>query len=103
MTEYDSESSGQPGSESERANEPVQNDSAASGSSERGTTSATVLRFVSMGTELAAFTLTFTAIGYFLDSYVFRSGARYATAIGTLIGFVLGMIRFITVVRRHPN
>lgn len=60
------------------------------------------LRFATLGTELAAFTLTFTAIGYFLDT-IRHHDHRYATAIGTLIGFTLGLVRFIVMVRKDQN
>lgn len=52
------------------------------------------LRNVGLGMELAAFTLVFTGVGYWIDS----SGDHekpLATALATLVGFTLGMIRFI--------
>jgi F0F1-type ATP synthase assembly protein I len=61
-----------------------------------------VLRFATLGTELAAFTLSGTAVGYFLDS-ARGHGKPYATALGTLIGFVLGMVRFIRIAMKAQH
>jgi F0F1-type ATP synthase assembly protein I len=58
-----------------------------------------VLRLAGLGTELAGFTLVFLGIGYFVDS-IGRHDTGWATAFGTLIGFTLGMIRFIRQVRK---
>ncbi len=53
-----------------------------------------MFRLVGLGTELSAFTLTVAGIGYWIDSA--RGHERfYATAAGAVIGFILGMIRFI--------
>ncbi len=52
------------------------------------------LRLAGLGMELAAFTLVMTGIGYWIDSHR-QHEKPYYTAAGTLIGFVLGMIRFI--------
>ena len=58
-----------------------------------------VLRFAGLGTELAVSTLAIAGIGYFVDS-VRGHEKPYATAFGTLIGFTLGMVRFIHQVRK---
>jgi F0F1-type ATP synthase assembly protein I len=58
------------------------------------------LRFVGLGLELATFTLLFTGIGYWVDSGR-QHETPYATAAGALIGFVLGMIRFVFQVRKR--
>lgn len=52
------------------------------------------LRLIGLGMELAAFTLVFTAIGYWID-WSRQHDTPYATALLALIGFVLGMVRFI--------
>jgi F0F1-type ATP synthase assembly protein I len=51
-------------------------------------------RFVGWGMELAGFTLVFAGVGYFVDSTL-QLPKSYATAAGTLLGFTIGMIRFI--------
>ena len=59
---------------------------------------AVVYRFLGLGSELAGFTLVFAGLGHLIDS----SGEfpkPYATAGGALIGFALGMARFIYQVR----
>ena len=58
-----------------------------------------VLRLAGMGTELAGITLVFMGVGYLVDS-VRGHETGYAAAFGTLIGFTLGMIRFIRDVRK---
>ena len=62
------------------------------------------LRFVGLGMELATFTLVPMGIGYWIDSGR-QHETPYATAAGALIGFVLGMIRFVVQVtkRRDPG
>ena len=58
------------------------------------------LRFVGLGSELAAYTLVLAGFGYWIDSA--RQHAKpYAAAIGVLIGFTLGMIRVIQVARKN--
>lgn len=52
------------------------------------------LRFAGMGMELATFTLLLTGIGYWFDSHR-QHETPYGAAAGALIGFVLGMIRFV--------
>ena len=49
---------------------------------------------IGLGTELAGFTLVLTGIGYWIDA-ARQHETPYASAAGALIGFVLGMIRFI--------
>lgn len=61
-----------------------------------------MFRFVGLGTELSGFTLVFAGIGHLID----RSGdysKPYATALGALIGFSLGMIRFIWQVQQSND
>ena len=53
-----------------------------------------VFRFIGMGTELAGFTLFVAGVGYVIDSFS-DYPKPYGTAIGALIGFTLGMVRFI--------
>ena len=55
-------------------------------------------RFLGLGSELAGFTLIFAGLGYLIDS-ANQFPKPYATAGGALIGFVLGMARFIYQVR----
>jgi F0F1-type ATP synthase assembly protein I len=63
---------------------------------------AAVFRFLGLGTELAGFTLGCAGLGYLIDlSAGFPK--PYATAAGALIGFTLGMIRFVVQVRRSDN
>jgi F0F1-type ATP synthase assembly protein I len=57
------------------------------------------MRLLGLGTELAGFTLIFLGAGYFVDS-VRAHQTPYATAFGTMIGFTLGMIRFILQVNK---
>lgn len=56
-------------------------------------------RFVGAGIELAAFASVFAWIGYVIDG---RLGNQklIATAIGALIGFSLGLVRFIVFATR---
>ncbi len=67
--------------------------------SSRSKTQSGVLRLAGLGTELAGITLAFMGVGYLVDS-VRGHDTGYATALGTLIGFTLGMIRFIREVRK---
>ena len=56
-------------------------------------------RYAVLGTELAASTLAFAGIGYAIDRA--RGHQKlYATAAGTLVGFVYGMYRFVSEVQR---
>lgn len=57
-----------------------------------------VLRFVGLGTELAGFTLVFAGIGHLLDNGL-QTSKPYASALAALVGFTLGMVRFIQQVR----
>lgn len=59
-------------------------------------------RFLGLGTELAAYTLASAAGGYVIDAARGHRSA-YATAFGTLIGFALGMTRFIREVRMYDD
>ncbi len=59
---------------------------------------SSVMRLLGLGTELAGFTIVVMGIGYAVDSARGHE-TRYATALGALIGFTLGMIRFIRNVR----
>jgi F0F1-type ATP synthase assembly protein I len=103
LTENDSKPSERREPESQLSRETIRSEVPEPESSHRkSTSSGAVLRFATLGTELAAFTLTFTAIGYFLDSYRGHDH-RYATAFGTLIGFTLGLVRFISMVRKDQN
>ncbi len=52
------------------------------------------MRFAGMGLELATFTLVMAGLGYWIDSYR-QHETPYGLAVGTLIGFVMGMTRFI--------
>ncbi len=52
------------------------------------------LRFAGLGIELATSTLLFAGIGYLVD-WMLALPKSYATAAGTLVGFTIGMIRFI--------
>jgi F0F1-type ATP synthase assembly protein I len=60
------------------------------------------LRFVGLGSELAAYTLVLAGFGYWIDS-ARQHTKPYATAIGALIGFTLGMIRVIQVARKNAE
>ena len=51
-------------------------------------------RFLGLGGELAGFTLIFAGLGYLIDS-ASEFPKPYVTAGGALLGFVLGMARFI--------
>ena len=62
-------------------------------------TQTQVLRLAGLGTELAGITLAFLGLGYVVDSAL-GNDTGYATALATLIGFTLGMIRFILQVRK---
>lgn len=62
---------------------------------------ATVFQFIGLGSELATFTLVGTGIGYAIDA-ASDNAKPLATAGATLIGFTLGMIRFIGQVRKSP-
>ena len=53
-----------------------------------------MLRIAGLGLKLASSTLVFAGIGYLVDSF-FQLEKSYAMAGGALIGFALGMIRFI--------
>ena len=55
-------------------------------------------RLAGLGAELAGVTVVFMAAGYLVDSLRGHQ-TGYATAAGTLIGFLLGMVRFIRDVR----
>lgn len=60
------------------------------------------LRFAGLGMELASYTLVIAGFGYWIDSA--RQHAKpYATAIGALIGFTLGMFRVIQVARKNAE
>ena len=61
-----------------------------------------VLRLVGLGTELAGFTLVTMALAYGLASAL-SLDTRLATALGALIGFTLGMVRFIRSVTSLGN
>jgi F0F1-type ATP synthase assembly protein I len=63
---------------------------------------AVVYRFLGLGSELAGFTLVFAGLGYLIDS-AGEFPKPYATAGGALIGFVLGMARFIYQVRNSDR
>jgi F0F1-type ATP synthase assembly protein I len=89
VPENDSTPSGRPESEAQSDRE-----ANASEPSPKPKVHGTVLRFATLGTELAACTLSGTAVGYFLDS-ARGHDKPYATGLGTLIGFTLGMVRFI--------
>jgi hypothetical protein len=49
---------------------------------------------VGLGTELAGFTLVFAGFGHLVD-WASELPKPYGTALGALIGFSLGMARFI--------
>ena len=54
------------------------------------------LRFVGAGFELAAITLLFVSIGIGFDKW--HGNARHlGTALGSMLGFSLGMVRFIVI------
>ncbi len=59
-------------------------------------------RFVGLGSELATYTLVLAGFGYWIDS-ARQHTKPYATAIGALIGFTLGMIRVIQVARKNAE
>jgi F0F1-type ATP synthase assembly protein I len=61
-----------------------------------------VFRFVGMGTELAGFTLVVAGLGYLLDR-IGQNPKPYGTALGALIGFSLGMVRFIQQARTSDD
>ncbi len=55
---------------------------------------STMFRFAGLGIELATSTLLFAGIGYFVD-WLLELEKSYGTAAGTLVGFTIGMFRFI--------
>lgn len=55
---------------------------------------STLFRFVGLGMELAGFTLVLAGLGYWVDSNL-HLAKPFATALGALIGFTVGMVRFI--------
>ena len=57
------------------------------------------LRLAGLGMELATFTLVCTGFGYWVDSYR-QHATPYGSAAGALIGFALGMIRFVIQARK---
>ena len=61
-----------------------------------------VFRFIGMGTELAGFTLFVAGVVYVIDSFS-ESPKPYGTAFGALIGFTLGMVRFIRQARQSQD
>ncbi len=61
-----------------------------------------VFRFVGLGTELAGFTLVFAGLGYLADR-TFQNPKPYGTALGAMIGFSLGMMRFIQQARTSDD
>ena len=61
-----------------------------------------VFRFVGLGTELAGFTLVFAGLGYLMDKFG-QNPKPYGTALGALIGFSLGMVRFIQQARKSDD
>ena len=92
-----------PHSESSRDSD--SHDESASGQGDDVTSRASraaVYRFLGLGSELAGFTLVFAGLGYLIDS-VSQFPKPYATAGGALIGFVLGMARFIYQVRNSDR
>ncbi len=60
------------------------------------------MRLVGLGTELATFTLVIAGLGYVLDWYR-QHETPYGLAGGTLIGFILGMTRFIMQAMQSMN
>ena len=61
-----------------------------------------VFRFVGLGTELAGFTLVFAGLGYLIDS-ISQFPKPYGTAFGALLGFALGMARFVMQARQSDK
>lgn len=57
------------------------------------------IRYAALGTELAAYTLTFAGVGFAVDKAC-GNQKYYATALGTLIGFAYGMYQFVSEVQR---
>lgn len=52
------------------------------------------IRFVGAGVELASFSLCFGLIGFTIDHWV-ESERQFGLAFGSLIGFSMGMVRFV--------
>jgi len=52
------------------------------------------MRFVGAGLELSGISLLFAAVGFGLDRWL-GDDRLIATAIAVLVGFTLGMIRFV--------
>jgi len=64
------------------------------GDSQSSKGSKSWMRFAGLGMELAGYTLSIAAVGFFFDKH--RGHATpYATAFGALVGFAYGMYRFI--------
>ena len=63
---------------------------------------ALVFRFVGLGTELAGFTLVCAGLGYLMDQ-IGQNPKPYGTALGAMIGFSLGMVRFIQQARNSDD
>ena len=60
------------------------------------------LRFIGLGSELAAYTLVLAGFGFWIDS-ARQHTKPFATAIGALVGFTFGMMRVIQVARKNAE
>lgn len=60
------------------------------------------MKFAGLGMELASYSLGAAGVGYAVDLQR-GHGKPYGAAVGTLIGFGFGMVRFIQRVSRQQN
>ncbi len=60
------------------------------------------LRFIGLGSELAAYTLVLAGLGFWIDS-ARQHTKPFATATGALVGFSYGMTRLIRIARKNAE
>ena len=90
---------GEPADEEPVDEEPVEEDRVSPASPWN---QSAVFRFVGLGTELAGFTLVCAGQGYLMDQ-IGQNPKPYGTALGAMIGFSLGMVRFIQQARNSDD
>ena len=99
MTETDSTPSENPDSDTNLETD----DNRHSGHREpRPQTQKIALRFVGLGSELAAYTLVLAGLGFWIDSARHHT-KPFATAIGAFVGFSYGMTRLIRIARKNAE
>ena len=94
MPEQGNQSQETPDTDSSRPNSPGVADQGHTESQSSPWNPSAVFRFIGMGMALAGFTLFVAGIGYVIDSFS-ENPKPFGTAFGALIGFTLGMVRFI--------